>query len=72
MTQPKCPICNKADATKDYAPFCSKRCADVDLSRWLGDGYAIPGETIDRAEDLPDDVDLEELAERLAASQKTR
>ncbi|WP_455175683.1 DNA gyrase inhibitor YacG [Azospirillum largimobile] len=24
-------------------PFCSKRCADIDLSRWLGEGYRIPG-----------------------------
>jgi hypothetical protein len=37
-----CPICSKlTDAA--YAPFCSKRCADVDLSRWLKGGYAIPG-----------------------------
>lgn len=37
-----CPICSKP---KDpaYAPFCSKRCADVDLSRWLKGSYAIPG-----------------------------
>ncbi|MEO0714804.1 MAG: DNA gyrase inhibitor YacG, partial [Pseudomonadota bacterium] len=30
-------------AEKSYRPFCSKRCADVDLSRWLKGGYAIPG-----------------------------
>ena len=36
-----CPICSKpaAHATR---PFCSKRCADVDLSRWLSGVYAIP------------------------------
>ena len=37
-----CPICSKAPDIK-YAPFCSKRCADVDLSRWLKGTYAIPG-----------------------------
>jgi endogenous inhibitor of DNA gyrase (YacG/DUF329 family) len=36
-----CPICGKA-AAHQYRPFCSKRCADVDLHRWLGEGYAIP------------------------------
>lgn len=25
------------------APFCSRRCADVDLGRWLGEGYRLPG-----------------------------
>jgi endogenous inhibitor of DNA gyrase (YacG/DUF329 family) len=36
-----CPICAKAAAEK-FRPFCSKRCADVDLHRWLSGGYAIP------------------------------
>jgi len=36
-----CPICKKP-ATPDYKPFCSKRCADVDLHRWLSGSYAIP------------------------------
>ncbi len=42
MTTAKCPICSKP-AEKKFAPFCSRRCADVDLSRWLRGGYAIPG-----------------------------
>jgi endogenous inhibitor of DNA gyrase (YacG/DUF329 family) len=37
----KCPICSRATDTK-YRPFCSRRCADVDLSRWLRGSYAIP------------------------------
>lgn len=42
-----CPICRKpADAA--YLPFCSKRCADVDLGRWLTGGYVIPGEGEDQ------------------------
>jgi endogenous inhibitor of DNA gyrase (YacG/DUF329 family) len=36
-----CPICRKPAAEK-FRPFCSKRCADVDLHRWLGGVYAIP------------------------------
>jgi len=36
-----CPICQKSVA-KTFRPFCSKRCADVDLSRWLNGHYAIP------------------------------
>lgn len=36
-----CPNC-KAPTDAAYKPFCSKRCADVDLHRWLSGGYAIP------------------------------
>ena len=36
-----CPICGALVSAK-YRPFCSKRCADVDLHRWLNDAYAIP------------------------------
>ena len=36
-----CPICRKP-TQPDYRPFCSKRCADVDLQRWLSNSYAIP------------------------------
>ncbi|PNG25225.1 DNA gyrase inhibitor YacG [Methylocella silvestris] len=36
-----CPICGKP-AVAAMRPFCSKRCADVDLHRWLGGVYAIP------------------------------
>ena len=38
-----CPICRKAPTTA-YAPFCSKRCADVDLHRWFKGGYAVPAD----------------------------
>lgn len=36
-----CPICGKPVDQK-YRPFCSRRCADVDLNRWLTGAYAIP------------------------------
>ena len=39
--QKKCPICGKPTVDK-YKPFCSKRCADVDLNRWLTGSYVIP------------------------------
>jgi endogenous inhibitor of DNA gyrase (YacG/DUF329 family) len=37
-----CPICGKPRSRR-YDPFCSKRCADVDLHRWLKGSYVIPG-----------------------------
>ena len=37
----KCPICGKT-AVEEFLPFCSKRCADVDLNRWLTGNYVIP------------------------------
>ena len=36
----RCPVCGKP-AGQRWAPFCSKRCADVDLHRWLGGHYRI-------------------------------
>lgn len=38
-----CPICSKM-SLEAYHPFCSRRCADIDLGRWLGGRYAIPAE----------------------------
>ena len=39
-TAAKCPVCGK-DVAASYRPFCSKRCADIDLGRWLKEGYRI-------------------------------
>ena len=36
-----CPICEKP-SVPDYHPFCSKRCADINLNRWFGEGYKVP------------------------------
>lgn len=44
-----CPICGSA-AEPRWRPFCSRRCADLDLGRWLTGAYAIPTD-----EDLPGD-----------------
>jgi hypothetical protein len=51
-----CPVCGKPQTAK-FAPFCSRRCADLDLGRWLKGGYVIPaapGETETPAQ-KPDD-----------------
>ncbi len=44
-----CPVCGKP-RDPQFAPFCSPRCADIDLGRWLKGSYAIPGEPV-----APDD-----------------
>jgi endogenous inhibitor of DNA gyrase (YacG/DUF329 family) len=45
-----CPICGKPVDPR-FDPFCSKRCADIDLSRWLKGVYAIPGKAAEEDED---------------------
>ncbi len=50
-----CAICGKASVAR-FRPFCSQRCADVDLNRWLSGVYAIPAEEEDEgiaADDAP-------------------
>ncbi len=37
----KCPNCREMSSRQTY-PFCSKRCADVDLNRWFSDSYVVP------------------------------
>ena len=48
-----CPICGKPSATPAH-PFCSLRCKDLDLGRWLGERYRIAGETVARSENEAD------------------
>ncbi len=45
----RCPICGKP-AVAEFRAFCSRRCADVDLNRWLSGVYAVPGKA-DEEED---------------------
>lgn len=45
----KCPICGKP-AAPEYRPFCSRRCADVDLARWLRGDYVIAGDDAGKPE----------------------
>lgn len=50
----RCPTCG-APALAAFRPFCSKRCADVDLHRWFSGAFAIPAvEADDPEEDDPD------------------
>ena len=51
-----CPICANL-AVQTYRPFCSKRCADIDLGRWLNEDYRIPSEV---AAELDDDAFADE------------
>ena len=53
-----CPICGK-ETVQAYRPFCSKRCADVDLGKWLGGEYSLPSEDPEEAQEA-----LEALAAR--------
>ena len=52
----KCPICAKP-ADPEFRPFCCKRCADVDLGKWLGEGYRIPTDDVAGYEDGLDGED---------------
>lgn len=53
-----CPICKKPTVA-EFRPFCSKRCADIDLARWFRGDYRIEGEEVDEdKKDLPEE-DLE-------------
>ena len=55
MAEPrKCPICGKP-SVEAFKPFCSKRCADVDLNRWLTGAYVIPARD-DEVEDSDDSL----------------
>jgi len=60
MSQPpetrKCAACDKPHVP-EFKPFCSKRCADLDLARWLKGDYAIPA--VEEPEGLPDEGDGE-------------
>lgn len=53
-----CPICEK-DTHAKYRPFCSKRCADVDLGKWLNGSYAVPSTDPDDAEEAIDALEQE-------------
>lgn len=47
--QPRCPVCGKPTEHR-FRPFCSARCADIDLGRWFTEGYAVAGKP-----DAPED-----------------
>ncbi|MDE0765019.1 MAG: DNA gyrase inhibitor YacG [Amylibacter sp.] len=49
-----CPMCNKDPVTK-YRPFCSNRCADLDLGKWLTGAYVIPATDTDEEDSISSD-----------------
>ena len=62
----KCPICGKLFVGDEYVPFCSKRCADVDLGRWFNGSYAVESEDLDEVETM----ELEEALENASKDAK--
>jgi uncharacterized protein len=59
MKKVECPICQKSmpgpvAEWPDY-PFCSPRCRKIDLGRWLGEKYAIPGDEERKGEEDSED-----------------
>lgn len=50
-----CPICDRK-TNPEFRPFCSKRCADIDLSKWLSGTYAIPSYDPEDAEELENEL----------------
>lgn len=51
-----CPICGKA-VEQAYRPFCSRRCADRDLAKWLNGSYAIPSSNPEDIENAMEEVE---------------
>ncbi|MEL6795113.1 MAG: DNA gyrase inhibitor YacG [Pseudomonadota bacterium] len=54
----KCPICG-APTVHKWRPFCSKRCADVDLGKWMTGGYALPSEEPVDPDELEREIERE-------------
>ena len=52
-----CPICGE-DTVITFRPFCSKRCADIDLAKWLNGSYAVPSQ---REEGIDTDAEAFEI-----------
>lgn len=63
-----CPMCSK-DTDKKYRPFCSKRCADLDLGKWMNGDYAVASQDEDDADELVQELDkaMRERAEEDAS-----
>jgi endogenous inhibitor of DNA gyrase (YacG/DUF329 family) len=47
----RCPVCGKPATESRFRPFCSARCRQVDLGRWLAGDYTVPGEPAEGPED---------------------
>jgi endogenous inhibitor of DNA gyrase (YacG/DUF329 family) len=53
-----CPICDKPTVSA-YRPFCSRRCADVDLGKWLTGAYSVPSQRPEEDEEALDELQRE-------------
>ena len=51
-----CPVCGKP-STQAHSPFCSGRCQDIDLNRWLSDSYRVPTNEIPETAAKDEDED---------------
>ncbi|TLP61371.1 DNA gyrase inhibitor YacG [Parasedimentitalea maritima] len=51
-----CPICDK-ETVATYRPFCSKRCADIDLGKWLSGSYSVPSQNPEDLEKALEEAD---------------
>lgn len=67
MTKLRCPVCKQpfASAPSQALPFCSLRCRQIDLGRWLGEQYSVPVERLDDDED-----DGESMPERFLPDER--
>lgn len=57
-----CPMC-EAETHPTYRPFCSRRCADLDLAKWFNGSYATPSREL---EDVESAIELSEAASEAA------
>ena len=60
----KCPICKKELEDLKYKPFCSKRCADIDLGNWFNEKYSFVVTEVD-------EKDLDDLSEALVTKENS-
>ncbi|WP_299205120.1 DNA gyrase inhibitor YacG [uncultured Tateyamaria sp.] len=52
-----CPICSE-DTAPEYRPFCSRRCADIDLARWMNGAYSVPSQREEEGDVVDDEGPL--------------
>lgn len=53
-----CPICGE-EGQKAFRPFCSKRCADIDLAKWMNGSYAVASQREDDQDELVAELENE-------------
>ena len=53
-----CPIC-KEKSVAAYRPFCSRRCADIDLGNWFQGAYSVPSDDPEDIENAQEEAEVE-------------